>query len=172
MEFASGHWTRVFSSFNEVPRYSVVGGYIQAYNSNADILDLACGQGTLLTHIRNFQSYIGVDYSEEGLKLALELTSEKCSFIRADIESFTTERKFDLIIMNECLYYFDDPMNILEKYQQYLQREGAFILSLHVREASLKIMESIMESQLFTILSEVRLTTADHAWLVSVLSPR
>nr|WP_240343841.1 class I SAM-dependent methyltransferase [Paenibacillus sp. SYP-B3998] len=157
---------------DEVPRYSVVTGYLQSYRSNAAILDLGCGQGMLLKYMQYYERYLGVDFSEEALKLARSLTTERCTFIHSDIEVFTPDDRYDLIIFNECLYYFDHPLDLMERYKAFLRPDGAFIISLHVREASEIIRQNLIQSREYAILSDVQLTTDANSWTVSLIRPK
>ncbi|MCR8645166.1 class I SAM-dependent methyltransferase [Paenibacillus sp. N1-5-1-14] len=171
-EFESGKWTEVFEALDEVPRYSVVSGIAQAFHESAAILDLGCGQGMIMKYVHQYGHYVGVDFSEEALKLARHPTSDRCTFIQSDLEYFTPEEQFDLIIFNEILYYFDHPLDLLERYRTYLRPQGAFILSLQDREASTIIRHNIKESSEYDILSDVRITTEANSWTVSLIQPQ
>ena len=168
-EFASGHWTAVFDSSKEIPRYGVVAAYIHAYNPHAAILDLGCGQGTLHKYMSQYKSYLGVDFSEEAIKMAQSLTSNTDVFVQADIETYIPDQKFDLIIFNECLYYLEYPLDVLKRYEAFLNAGAAMIISLHTRPASEYIWEQINTIESYEKVYDVQLTTATDAWVVKLI---
>lgn len=43
------------------------------------------------------------------------------------------DRKYDAIVFNECLYYFDDPVETIRRYRSFLARDGVFVISLFNR---------------------------------------
>jgi 2-polyprenyl-6-hydroxyphenyl methylase/3-demethylubiquinone-9 3-methyltransferase len=47
-----------------------------------------------------------------------------------DIAAYKPDRKFDIIIFNEVLYYFEQPGNILERFAGFLEEKGRFVISL------------------------------------------
>lgn len=171
-EYMTGHWSGIFDSKNEIPRYGVVSGYIHAFNQNADILDLACGQGTLLKYLFHYKSYLGVDFSEEALKIASNYRTQKVNFKCFDIETFNPPGTSDVILFNECLIYFDYPLKVLQRYEKYLREGGAFLISNHVREASRIIWERLDESERYETLINVKISTDRDAWIVKLIKPK
>jgi len=57
---------------------------------------VACGHGRI-AELFSPENYLGIDYSDELIKLAKEL-HPKYNFAVADGKSFTPDRKYDIII--------------------------------------------------------------------------
>lgn len=170
-EFKNGHWTHIFGMKRELPRYFVIRGYIEAFHPSPNILDLGCGQGTLLEHLTEYGLYVGVDFSEEALRLADQYANDTTVFKLGDIGSFQPNQQFDQILFNECLIYFDHPLELMQRYIPYLKENGIFIVSNHAREASTHIWQQIAASGLFHTQHEVTLTSGNESWDVKVFIP-
>jgi trans-aconitate methyltransferase len=61
----------------------------------------------------------------------------------ADAASFTTNEKFDAIIFNESLYYFQDPVRVVERYMGFLASYGIIIVSMEVARNRVVIWNAI-----------------------------
>lgn len=133
-QYSSGHW-EYLSGLNELGRYSLISGYSNYYfnNNDAKILDVGCGTGVLQQYLRRsgYQKYLGVDISSEAINEANQFTDDKTEFLSCNVEDYIAEDKFDIIVFNECLYYFDSPLEILKKYNQYLTPNGKCIISMY-----------------------------------------
>lgn len=75
-----------------------------------NVLDLGCANGRwaniLVPHC---SSYVGVDISEEFIKTAkIKFPQNHCEFYAMPAERFTTERRFDLILMIGLITYMND----------------------------------------------------------------
>jgi SAM-dependent methyltransferase len=52
------------------------------------------------------------------------------------------KNKFDVIIFNEVIYYLDDPLKELERYSEFLTKDGFFIISIYgIREDLINLFE-------------------------------
>ena len=92
------------------------------------LLDVACGTGHHIRHLKDEYSCTGLDVNEEVLKIARK-NVEDVEFIRADMTSFDLERKFDVIT---CLFgsigYIRTYENLRKTFQNfagYLVEGGA-----------------------------------------------
>jgi SAM-dependent methyltransferase len=131
-EYARGRWDYL-KSLEEMSRYAVIAGYCEHGSDVSSVLDLGCGSGVL----RHWLSpsgrieYVGVDLSKVAIDTAKqEWTDGPTDFIAMDIATYTPDRKFDIIIFNEVLYYFDQPGEILGRFEGFLNENGRFIISL------------------------------------------
>ncbi|MET0389309.1 MAG: class I SAM-dependent methyltransferase [Polyangiales bacterium] len=130
-EYRTGKW-RYMHGLQELARYSVVIGYARFFRPGGAVLDLGCGEGILQQRLgtNGYSRYMGVDVSEVAIARARERTDASTMFVCADVERFEPGRKFDVIVFNEVLYYFSDPLAVLRRFESLLEPDGIFIVSM------------------------------------------
>ncbi len=93
---------------------SILNSWIQ---KNAEVLDLGCGNGTLLASLketRNVNGY-GIDISEKNIELSL---SKGLNVIEQDIDkglSNFADGSFDVVIMSQSIQALKKPENALKE---------------------------------------------------------
>lgn len=126
LSYKRGLWNYLTS---EESRYSEIAKQIHNY-VNAEVLDLGCGRCILYEYIKKYiASYDGVDISDVVLSIPHD---EKFQVFQSDITMFKSEKKYDVIIFNEVLYYLKDTNAILYKYKQMLKKNGCIICSIYL----------------------------------------
>jgi methionine biosynthesis protein MetW len=93
------------------------------------ILDVGCGDGSLLEPLCESQECYGVDVSEAQLKRA---QMRGIVTRRTDIETETLpfpDDFFDLVICSETIEHLLDPDNLMREINRALRLEGAYILT-------------------------------------------
>ena len=142
--YREGKWDRI-RAIDESAHYSVIVGYIHALKSEGRILDVGCGEGILCERLYEcyYSKYVGIDVSIVAIDRASVKKNNKNIFIVSKIEDFRTDDKFDVIIFNECLYYMEKPLEILQHYEGILARNGVFIVSMCKTIESWKIWRQI-----------------------------
>jgi 2-polyprenyl-3-methyl-5-hydroxy-6-metoxy-1,4-benzoquinol methylase len=131
-EYARGRWDYL-KSLEEMSRYAVIVGYCRYGGDVSSVLDLGCGSGVLRGWLRSLGTidYVGVDLSNVAIDRARqEWTDAATDFIALDVATYVPDRKFDVIIFNEVLYYFDQPADILGRFAGFLEENGRFVISL------------------------------------------
>jgi 2-polyprenyl-3-methyl-5-hydroxy-6-metoxy-1,4-benzoquinol methylase len=131
-EYARGRWDYL-KSLEEMSRYAVIAGYCEYVGNVSSVLDLGCGSGVLRRWLRPSRNvnYVGVDLSKVAIEAARqEWPDGSTDFIAMDIAAYKPDRKFDIIIFNEVLYYFEQPGNIVERFAGFLEEDGRFVISL------------------------------------------
>jgi 2-polyprenyl-3-methyl-5-hydroxy-6-metoxy-1,4-benzoquinol methylase len=128
---------------NENTRYTKIVEHINYCGINKPkILDLGCGFGSLCKYMSddNFSSLLGIDLSDTAITKAKKKGYNKTVFFVADIQKFETNEKFDVIILNEVIYYLDNYIETLSKLSKFFKNEnGFFIISIYgVREDIIK----------------------------------
>lgn len=115
-------------------RYRLILAEIGTLPPSPRILDIGCGNGTLLRHIRaQFDDAVlfGVEPSQEACRLAL---SDIASAITcADIEEFAqsaTSNSFDLLVCSEVLEHVKDPTTVLAIAAKLLKPRGLAIFTV------------------------------------------
>jgi SAM-dependent methyltransferase len=131
-EYACGRWDYL-KSLEEMSRYAVIAGYCLHGGDVSSVLDLGCGSGLLRRWLRSVGriEYVGVDRSKTAIDAAKkEWTDGLTDFVAMDIATYVPDRKFDVIIFNEVLYYLDQPGDILGRFGDFLKENGRFVISL------------------------------------------
>ncbi len=130
-QYAKGHWD-FLDSLAEMPRYGVIAGYCRAISPTASILDIGCGTGLLWSWLANAgeRRYYGIDLAETAIRQA-QSSYPNVRFEVADAETFDTDERFDAIVLNEILYYLQQPGIFLDRCARFLQPGGRLILSMY-----------------------------------------
>ncbi len=107
--YAAGNW-RFLESDNEKPRHYTIAGIVHdRFREGADVLDVGCGYGTLYPLLgTRASSYVGVDLAQVPIEecRAVFKDDPRCRFEACAFEDYRPKRKFDVVILNEVLYYF------------------------------------------------------------------
>jgi 2-polyprenyl-3-methyl-5-hydroxy-6-metoxy-1,4-benzoquinol methylase len=131
-EYAAGEWSKL-GKLDEMPRYALVSGYIRTIGATASVLDVGCGEGNLshwLSESGN-RRYMGVDVSRIAILEARARSSNDARFEVADAATFDPGEQFDIIVLNEVLYYMPEPEAVLERYASFLAPGGVLIISMY-----------------------------------------
>lgn len=130
-DYAAGKWDYL-GGIGEMARFSVVAGYCHFLRPGGSILELGCGEGILADRLDpgRFAAYLGVDVAEEAIRRAGARAGAKVRFACADVAAWMPEERFDLVVFNECLEYFDDPLAIARRFEPVLAPNGLYVISM------------------------------------------
>jgi SAM-dependent methyltransferase len=184
VEFTRGTWDEEYRTkqwdylhgLDQRPRYHVIAGYIDHMKHGASVLDVGCGEGILLRALgpNSYSRYVGIDLSEVAIASARAIGGERSAFYCADAADWPPADRFDVVVFNEAVYYFYEPLDILTKYERVLQSGGLFIVSMYSRGGNTRRIWQKL-SRAYPFLHSTRLTcgsgTASHSWVIRVLSP-
>ena len=168
-QYATGVWDRL-RALDELAHHALIAGYVRTLTPGGAVLDVACGEGLLRDLLGDAcQTYLGIDFAEP-IRLAAPRATERTRFAVADMHEFTTQERFDAIIFNECLYYFEDPLAGLIRYAPLLASNGVLLVSMHETARTAGIWDRIADR--FALVDEVRVTNRhDVSWAVKALAP-
>jgi 2-polyprenyl-3-methyl-5-hydroxy-6-metoxy-1,4-benzoquinol methylase len=173
-EYSSGAWDYL-RELEELSRFSVVAGYCHHLKNKGSILEIGCGDGILQERLdrSKFSQYVGIDISAEAIKRASPKQDEKVLFVAEDALSYRPDGMFDVVIFNECLEYFDDPLELVRRYEPNLKRDGIFIVSMFVGIETARTSRIWkMLGSVYTAKSETRVSNEkNYSWLIKVLVP-
>jgi len=134
--YIAGDWDYMRRS-DELEHYKTILSECYEFGGGRDgdayILDVCCGEGILLDLLPSdwYTRYVGVDLSDVAIQRAKDKENEYVSFVREDVRHFQTSERFSIIVFNECLYYFQQPLALLKRYEHYLSPNGVIIISMY-----------------------------------------
>jgi 2-polyprenyl-3-methyl-5-hydroxy-6-metoxy-1,4-benzoquinol methylase len=143
-QYIDGKWNYL-TQLNELAHYSVITGYFNYFKYGGALLDVGCGEGILYkrTCSSSYSKYVGIDISKEAVNRAMKNKNEKTTFIQTDLYNYSTTKKFDAIIFNEVLYYLNNQVEVLKRYDRFLKNDGIFIISMYHRRRNAIIWKDI-----------------------------
>lgn len=173
-EYAAGRWDYLRSS-SELARFSVVAGYCHHLRPGGRILEVGCGEGILQEKLdpRHYARYVGVDVSAEAVARAAPRASGTVAFVRADAAVWEPGETFDLVVFNECLEYFDDPVALVRRYERFLDPGGLFLVSMFVGVDTVRAKRIWKRLEaVYPVRDQTRVTNhAGLSWTIKVLAP-
>ena len=95
----------------------------EAFQENFySLLDLGCGNGSLLKYLPSRCEYLGVDHSEYAIKYCLDLHPNR-TFICQDLSSIIQEiaaknKKFDVVMLGGMIFHTVDKESLQHKDEQ------------------------------------------------------
>jgi SAM-dependent methyltransferase len=136
-EFSSGKWNFIDDTASDC-----VYSHLERFSANRSVLDLGCGPGNTANELAPiYESYVGMDISEEALAKARQRTekngrAKKNRFEQGDFLSYVPPQKFDVILFREAMYHvpLGKVKGILDRFSKYLTNDGVFIVRLYVRD--------------------------------------
>ncbi len=131
VQYQSGQLDRLCSD-QEFTRYKVLASYIEKCRRNISLLDIGCGEGLILKHLNLdlIEKYTGLDLAQTALG-RISPKREQDDFICSSLEEYRPSETWDVILFNEILYYTDDPVAQLRKFEESLKEGGFFLVSMH-----------------------------------------
>jgi len=136
---------KVYSHFNQVDQYlnqrfdiklrAEIVKELIGIPENADILDLGCGDGSISLQFQFTNNHLTlVDLSENMLEQArLKIQPgyhDRIDLFQADVNSFSTEKKYDLILAMGLLAHVDSVKETIEKIAMLLKKNGRCLLQI------------------------------------------
>jgi len=163
-EYEAGKWDYL-GQLGELPRYSVLAGYLVYLKPGGAILDVGCGEGVLLSRMQpyGYSKYVGVDLSSGAIARLAERQSERQLFVVADGEHYAPTEHFDVVVFNEVLYSFRDPVNAVARYVPSLRRGGILLVSMcSASEAAPEILARL--KTMYPVVHETKVSPAGKSW--------
>lgn len=107
--YASGRWNCLRST-DEMPRHYMIAGIVRdRFPMGADALDIGCGFGVLYPLLKPQSSaYRGIDLAGSVIQECRKTFQDdpRCRFDACAYEDFQADRRYDVVILNEVIYYF------------------------------------------------------------------
>lgn len=136
-QYRKGKWDYLWS-LSEFARFSVVAGYCRLLRPGGCVLEVGCGEGVLQDRMdqSSYRKYVGIDLSDDAIQRAQARVQSTAAngllpvtFVVADALAYVPSETFDVIVFNESLDYFADPVAAVSRYERFLTGNGIFIVS-------------------------------------------
>jgi SAM-dependent methyltransferase len=170
-EYRDGFWSHLEEA-RELAHYSVITGYYAYYRPGGSLLDVGSGEGVLQRRLEplSYSRYLGIDKSQEAIARAQIQRDARTEFRCADVETYSPQDRFDVIVFNELLYYLQDPVDVVRRLAHSLSPGGIIIISMLRWTSSRRIWRSLDRSMAI----EDRVTVTHRSvgsWDVKVMRP-
>ena len=108
--------------------------FILPKKNNFTFLDLGCGNGWVVRKVAKnplCSLAVGIDGAEKMISNAKSLSKDSTEYILADIDTFQSLEKYDIIHSMEVLYYLDNPKEVIKKISEdWLKDNGRLIIGI------------------------------------------
>lgn len=130
-EYASGGWDWLKSDDERVHNH-VIAAYCARFGPDAAILDVGCGEGVLHDMLARagYRRYVGIDISPTAIERMASRSDSRTRFLVANAETLALQDQFDIVVLNEVLYYFRDPMAVLTRLRTMISTGACIIISM------------------------------------------
>lgn len=163
-------------SVDQRPRHYTIAGIIAEYiDEGGHILDVGCGYGTLFHLVSRFNiNYTGIDFSKYVIRECENtfIKNDNCCFEAVAFENYKSSTLFNVIVLNEFLYYF--PLKkinyIIEKaINNLINKKGILIISMNKNPKSFFVWQKI--HSLTQVRQSLRVinSTTKSSWCIKVL---
>jgi 2-polyprenyl-6-hydroxyphenyl methylase/3-demethylubiquinone-9 3-methyltransferase len=169
IEYSKGYWDKLLD-LSEQAHYAVVRSYILHLTGNGEILDVGCGEGLILVQLGSeYRRYVGVDFSDSALARCPQGGGGTAVFIVGNAENYVPQGFFDVIVFCESVYYFDQPIETVLRYRNYLKESGAFVISLHAHLRTAAIRTRLKKE--LHLVHETVITNDRGSWFCMLVKP-
>lgn len=159
---------------DERAHYEKIAGFYTRYSNNSSVLDIGCGKGVLYNYLSenaglSLSNYKGLDISENAILAACEKYNTK-NFLALDYQYRSLDERFGMVIFNETLYYFNSPIETLEKaFAENLVKGGKVIVSMCDYAQHNHIWELIKSK--YKVVDECEVSnTKQQLWRIKVIT--
>lgn len=96
------------------------------------VIDVGCGTGDLLkrlTAARKLDRIVGLDFADAAVARASEIVPD-ATFVKANIRTWQTEERFDLVLCTEVLEHLNRPQQAVETLCALAERGGHVLVTV------------------------------------------
>ncbi len=119
---------------------------LKTLKPNAEILEIGCGEGVFQQMLgnENYQYFEGTDISDWAIQQAQQFVDNKTFFWAGDMEVYQPRKeKYDAVVITDSIYYSKNPLQLLQRYQNYLKSDGIFIITMNTYKHSERVWREI-----------------------------
>ncbi len=169
-QYLGGRWS-FLADPQEAARYGAIAGLARSQGEPSSLLDVGCGEGQLRFHLAKGPEgfYCGVDVSQAAIDRARERVYPGDELLCQDAEVFSPNRRFSAVVLNESLYYFQDPLGQARRYLAMTEQGGVLVVSMFESPRTLAILRHLERH--LPLLDSLRLDGRRGSWRLAVFSP-
>ena len=166
-----------YGTLDELARYSLLVGYVGFFfppgqdRTPPRLLDVGCGTGLLRARLEGSAvgDYVGVDLSPTAVEAAERRRFARARFVVGDVATLDLGR-FDVVVLNEMLYYVEDVDGFLGRLGDLLEPSGLLLVSMWRHPGDRSLWRTLDER--FPLVDRVEARNRDNeinprGWLVS-----
>lgn len=137
-----------YGDLEELGRYSLVVGYARWTASTTGgrpaLLDVGCGSGLLRDRLEgvDIAEYVGIDISEVAIDAARAKCHPNARFVVGDLMNTELEQ-YDIVVVNEMLYYAVDPAALLRRVRELACRGAIVVVSMWRHSGDYKLWRQV-----------------------------
>ena len=106
------------------PLLTIINSYLR---DKTAVLELGCGNGLLINQLAqenpHLKNIVAIDYYNDSAKF-----SPSVNFIKQNLEEFSLDQKFDLVILNQVFEHIKNPLGLVEKIKKNLNKNGRILI--------------------------------------------
>lgn len=135
------------NEWTPTPAYKIRKKIILNYLSGGDFkikkfLEIGVGGGDLIKNLEQMSdSGEGIDISQEAIKEAKKLESDKIKIYQKNFFDIEKENEYDLIVGLELIEHLPDDLSALKKINRLLKNKGLLIISVPAHEKKWSILD-------------------------------
>lgn len=126
-------WTNITNGPSARHRIRLITKLIKKHNLHGKILDVGCGEGTLLESFNSkINELYGMDISTIALNKVSSVAKDNITFLTGDISKKDSlpSIKFDVLICSEVLEHIENDAIAIENLNELLNPSGHLIITL------------------------------------------
>lgn len=143
-QYRQGEWD-LLQDTAEIPRYERLVELWRRHAGAGSLLDIGAGDAVLRPYLPTAARYLGVDLSAAAVERGQSRLQPGDRLLAADAERWQPDEALDAIVLNECVYYFEDPIETVERFRGELAAEGVLIVSMFETPRSQAIRRRLLE---------------------------
>ena len=155
---------------DEVARQQIAADFCEKYKTDAKVLEVGCGEGVFAELMKKqpYTYFEGSDISDLAIKNCQIYADKKTFFAAGDMNTYLPNKTpFDIIVINEAIYYAPNPTKLLQRYKTFMNPDGIFVISIHEREGNKKVWENLEPN--VEVLDAHTFAGKDNTWTCRVM---
>jgi 2-polyprenyl-6-hydroxyphenyl methylase/3-demethylubiquinone-9 3-methyltransferase len=143
--YASGGPWATMRTLSDAGRYGEIVEWIRRLAPHGPVLDIGAGDGLLAQAMAGLPiPYVGVDFAAATMaRMQAEHGGPLRRFVVGDATSYVPERRYPVILLNDMLYFLEEPIRHAKRLAGYLEPGGALIVAMYLGRYQLKVLHGL-----------------------------